>query len=206
MRTIDYIRKVLLKMKKMGSYSKSFNEGLKLEGEFELIATNKDGKIIDHIKEKNIILNNIKEKVIQSLMTGSIDKIFRMAIGDNGAIVGDPFTPKVPSATDTALEHEVYRKDVSWPPSVDTANLKITFIGTFNSVDVPSTSYSNASEQRVNEAMLVCGDGVLGGGDIYSPNPADADESGVSRRCFKSIPFDIANDITITIRWSLFMR
>ena len=158
---------------------------------------------IDEIDLENIILDNGKQKVIESLNTGSLDQIFRMAVGDDGASITDLFQPKVPTVTMTELYHEVYRRDISSSiPGVK----QVEFVASFNSTFVPDSSFQNASKRFINEAALVMGDGVLGGGDIVAPNIVDADESLFSIRTFKSIPFEQGDDITITIRWTIFIQ
>ena len=82
------------------------------------------------------------------------------------------------------------------------------FVASFNSVDVDSSSYSLA-DRVINEAALIIGDGVLTvGGDQKqvnsdTPDVVDADEIMVSTRTFNSASFDPAEDVTITITWTL---
>jgi hypothetical protein len=203
MNNIKYLNKFFSKLR--NKFSIISKDKLFIKGLIEIIYQDKNGKII-LIQKDNIVLEAIKKKVIDSFYTGSINKIFRMAIGDNGTITGDPFTPKIPAETDTGLYHEVYRKDIDWPPIIDPGGKKITFQGTFQSIDIPSTSWMNAAQQRINEALLVAGDGVLGGGDVWAPNLPDADEFAIAKRTFKSISFEAALDMIITIKWSLFIE
>jgi len=82
------------------------------------------------------------------------------------------------------------------------------FVTTFNAVDVPTTSFSNPSQPRVNEVGLVIIDPTAGGGlvrvAVDAPALPQSDEVLLSIRCFKSVPFEAANDISITIRYTLF--
>lgn len=82
------------------------------------------------------------------------------------------------------------------------------FVATFNAVDVPTTSFSNPSQPRVNEVGLVIIDPTAAGGlvraAVSAPSLPQTDEVLLSIRCFKSVPFEAANDISITIRYTLF--
>jgi len=135
--------------------------------------------------------------------------IFRMAIGDGGTPAGGLFNPKLPDSTwpsRTGLFHEVIRQDISVfsEPTLTSAR----FVGNFNSVDVDPSSFS-ISNQVINEASLVIGDGVLTvGGDKKQVNkvPADvldADEVMLSTRTFNSVSFAPVDDVTVTVTWTI---
>ena len=141
---------------------------------------------------------------------GFAGSIFRMAVGDGGTPPGELFNPKLPDATwpaRTDLFHEVIRQDIS-VFTTPTPN-SMRFVGSFNSIDVHPDSYSLA-DRVINEAALIIGDGVLtiGGDKKQITNPtlaesADPDEVMVSTRTFKSASFDFAEDVTITITWTI---
>ena len=179
------------------------NDGMRLRGHVEIEVKNKHGQVIDKFNADNVILNIGKQKVTDAFISGNLNRIFRMAIGDDGAMTGDLLQPKTPDATMTALYHEVYRKDRGGY-TVGTRQVLIT--ADFNSADVPNSSFINAGARYINEAALVVGDGILGGPAIAAPALPDADESLFSIRCFKSIPFDAVDNITITIRWTIFVQ
>jgi hypothetical protein len=84
------------------------------------------------------------------------------------------------------------------------------FIATFNVADVPLSSYSNPSQPRINEVGLVIINPVAVDGiprtDVAAPNSPPADEVLMTVRCFKSVPFELANDVAITIRYTIFME
>lgn len=183
--------------------TRPLSDKFRYTGEIDIIVK-KRGVEIDKFSIKNIVVNNGKQLALEAIALGDKHQIFRMAIGSDGAMTGDLFSPKIPTAEETALYHEVYRKDIGATPTIGTR--QATFIAEFNSVDVPDSSFLNASKRYINEAALIMGDGVLGGGDKYSPQPPDSDESMFSKRCFKSIPFDAGDDITITVRWSIFAQ
>lgn len=195
----DIIKQILEKILPPCQYKDPINIG----GRLHIIVKDKNGNVIDEFKQDNIVLNNGKQKVIESLETGSVDPVFRMAVGDAGASVGDPFQPLIPDVAETALYHEIYRKDIE---TITPGTHEIEFKTDFKSVDVPATAFQNQNFQVVNEALLVMGDGMLGGGDIYPPTTPDIDESAFAKRCFKSIPFESVNDITITIRWTIYIQ
>lgn len=168
-------------------------------------------RIIDRLKIKNIILNLGKDTVINSLVSGALSPILRMAIGDRGTIPSDPTVPKVPVATMSALYNEVYRADIDavivnvGTPTVHEAK----FIKTFAATDIPLSSYSNQSSPVVNEVGLVTanpGDIPFPRTPVAAPNPPPSDESLFSIRTYRSVPFVAANDITVTIRYTIFIE
>lgn len=82
------------------------------------------------------------------------------------------------------------------------------FIATFDAADVALTAFANPSQPRVNEVGLVFIDpSALAGlvrAPVTSPDPNNSDEVLMTIRTFKSVPFEAANDITITIRYTIF--
>lgn len=160
----------------------------------------------------NIIVNGGKDKVIESLTSGFINIIARMAIGDRGTIPADPTVPKVPVETQDALFNEVYRDDVDATIlNVGTPTThEVKFIKTFSSLVIPITSFSNQAAPTVNEVGLITAD-VLGGAPlprapVAAPNAPDADEALFSIRTFKSVPFESANEISVTIRYTIYIE
>jgi hypothetical protein len=161
---------------------------------------------------ENIIVNVGKDRVITSLTTGFIRTIARMAIGDRGTIPSDPTVPKVPTSTMTALYDEVFRSDID----VTTLNVgtptihEVKFIKTFSALTVPITSFSNQANPAVNEVALILCDLLTGAPlprpDVAAPNTNLADEEMFSIRCFKSVPFEAANEIAVTIRYSIYIE
>lgn len=162
---------------------------------------------------KNFIVDvgvtGVRDILIGANGGGFTGSIFRMAVGDGGTPPSELFNPKLPDATwpaRTGLFHEVIRQDISVFSTPTFASMR--FVGSFNSVDVDPTSYSIAAKV-VNEASLILGDGVLtGGGDKVQinkvpPDTADADEIMLSMRTFKSASFDPAEDVTITVTWTI---
>jgi hypothetical protein len=132
-----------------------------------------------------------------------------MAVGDGGVPPAELFNPKLPDATwpaRTALYHEIIRQDISVFTTPTTASMR--FVGSFNSVGIDPTGYSLAAKV-INEAALIVGDGVLTGGggpkqvNKTVPDVVDPDEIMMSTRTFKSTSFDDAEDVTITITWTI---
>lgn len=82
------------------------------------------------------------------------------------------------------------------------------FSTTFDSVDVPITSFANPSQPRINEVGLVIIDPTASGGlarpPVASPALVESDEVLMTIRTFKSVPFEVANDVSITIRYTIF--
>jgi hypothetical protein len=209
-------------------------DGLPLKGKVEIWAYKK-GVLFDHQTHKNILFFQGFAEIIRTLSTipgvnSAVSTkpriINRMAVGDLGTVPSDPTTPKVPteglpqelSPTTNGLYHEVYRKDV------DTRNLTITpcnssgdgavnqceFIATFDAVDVSSSAFTVSSNPVLNEVGLVIIDPTAAGGitrsAVTGPTAPPTDEVIMSIRCFKSIPFDAADEISVTIQYTLFME
>jgi len=168
-------------------------------------------EIIDTIVENNIILAAGKNKTLHSLVTGFNKAICRMAIGDRGALPSDPTVPKVPNQKMTALYNEIYRSDLD--DIIETLSEdvhQIKFIKSFSALNVPTASFSNQAKPVVNEIGLVMCDLLSGTPlprpDIAFPDKPLADEELFSIRCYKSVPFEAANEIAITIRYTVFIE
>ena len=168
-------------------------------------------RILDQMTVKNIIVNGGKDKVIHSLVGGSMEPILRMAIGDRGTIPSDPTTPKVPVATMSSLYNEVYRADIDavieniGTPTVHEAK----FIKTFAAVDIPLSSFSDQTNPVVNEIGLITADpGIIPfpRSPVSAPTAPPADEALFSIRTYRSVPFVAANDISVTIRYTIFIE
>jgi hypothetical protein len=175
----------------------------------------KTDQLIDYIDIKNLIVNSGKSKVITSLVAGSTNPIGRMCIGDRGTIPSDPTVPKVPAETTTAitgLYNEVYRGDIDGITlNVGTLGInEARFTKTFSALDIPIASFSNQSKPVVNEVGLITYDPGYGPipsrAPVWAPNAPMADETLFSIRTFKSVPFEAANEISVTIRYTIFIE
>jgi len=160
---------------------------------------------------KNIIVNVGKDKIVAALSTGSTDIIGRMAVGDRGTLPSDSTVPKVPVATMDALYNEVYRADVEavvldvGTPTVH----EVLFIKTFAAADIPITSFSNQAAPVLNEVGLITadpGEGIFPRSPVIAPSSPPADERLFSIRTYRSVPFEAANDIAVTIRYTIFIE
>jgi hypothetical protein len=172
-------------------------------------------ELLDYQDLHNIILYQGNAEVIRTLSTISPTTkpriITRMAVGDLGTIPADPTVPKVPVKTMTALYHEIYRKDCdSRTLTLSGSTNKCQFVATFAATDIVISAYSNPSQPRVNEVGLIIIDPTAPSGlvrsAVTSPNVPPSDEVLLSIRTFKSIPFEIANDVSVTIRYTLYME
>lgn len=160
----------------------------------------------------NIIVNAGKDKVIESFTTGFINVIARMAVGDRGTIPSDSTVPKVPVETQSALYNEIYRDDIDatilniGTPTVH----EVRFVKTFSSALIPITAFSNQASPVINETGLIVADLTSGAPlprpPVAFPSAPDADEKLFSIRTFKSVPFEVANDISVTIRYTIFIE
>lgn len=170
-----------------------------------------EGKLLGKQDLMNIVVNVGKDKVIQSLATGFVNPIVRMVIGDRGTIPSDPSEPKVPDATMTGLYNEVFRDDVEATViNVGTPTVhQIQFIKSFSSLVIPITSFSNQALPVVNEVGIITADltvSPLPRPPVAAPATPDADEALFAIRTFKSVPFEAANEIAVTIRYTIFIE
>jgi len=163
---------------------------------------------------KNLVVNAGKDQVIQSLGIGIVKQVCRMAIGDRGTIPSDSTQPKTFDGTRTSLFNEVYRDDVDvttlniGPSAVPAGTHEIKFIKTFDATTIPLNSFSNQAAPVVNEVGLIAADLFTGAplprAPVAAPSAPLADEDLYAMRTFKSVPFDAANQIAVTIRYTLF--
>lgn len=191
-------------------------DGLTIRGDMRVERQVPGGPLELVHESKNFIvdvgLTALRDILIGVNGGGFTGSIFRMAVGDGGVPPGQLFDPYLPDATwpaKTSLFHEMLRQDISTFTTPTSTSMR--FVGSFNSVDLDDSSYSLA-EKVVNEACLIAGDGVLTiGGDQKQVNSSlgppidtvDADEVMVSMRTYKSASFDTAENVTITITWTL---
>jgi hypothetical protein len=172
------------------------------------------GSLLDTQVIENIIVNIGKDKVVQSLTNGYMHPIMRMCIGDRGTLPSDPTVPKVVTATMTRLFNEVYRADIeAVVQNVGTPDAhEVKFIKTFSSVLVPVTAFSNSAKPVINEVGLITADLNMGAFPRdpvyppYEPGQPPADEKLFSIRTFKTVPFEAANEISVTIRYTIFVE
>ena len=161
---------------------------------------------------KNVIVNAGKDRLISGIATGAIHVICRMAIGDRGAMPTDPTVWKTVDATMTGLYNEVYRADTELVVlGIGTADKhEVKFIKTFSAVDVPLTAFSNPGAPVINEVGLITADLTTGSPlprlPVSSPNAPDADEALFAVRTYKSVPFEAANDISVTVRYTIYVE
>ena len=187
----------------------SNRESLTIKG-FVDISVYENGVLIDQICNPNIIVNAGKAEIINTLDDGTNRVLARMAIGDRGTLPSDPTVPKTPDATRTTLYAEAYRQDVddSIPTTVGSTN-EILLVSTFDSVDIPLSAYSDQTNPVINEVGLIMVD-LIGGNPlprtpVASPTAADADEALFAMRTFKTVPFESANETSVTVRYTIFI-
>jgi hypothetical protein len=167
---------------------------------------------IDYIDQKNIVVNVGKDAVITSLTTGYILSLARLAVGDRGTIPSDSTVPKVPVATTTELYNEVYRADAEavvlnvGTPSVH----EVKLVKTFTASDLPITSFSNQAKPVLNEVGIIMINPALPPPlprpPVASPDDPPADEVMFAIRTYKSVPFEVSNDISVTFRYTIFIE
>ena len=187
-------------------------DGFGFKGRVELWAY-KRGELFDHQDLENIVLYQGNAQIITALCSVGPTRpriINRMCIGDLGTIPADTTVPKVPTKTMAGLFHEIYRKDCdSRNLTVSGATNQCQFVATFNAVDIALSAYANPSQARLNEVGLIIidpGAGSITRAPVTNPAVPASDEVVLSIRCFKSVPFEIANDVSITIRYTIYME
>jgi hypothetical protein len=160
----------------------------------------------------NIIVNQGKDQVITNLTpTGVVYPIVRMSIGDRGTIPSDQTVPKVPVATATTLYDEVYRDDIDATVlNVGTPTVhQVQFVKAFSSLVIPLTSFSNQANPIVNEVGLITANlniTPLPRAPVAAPATPPSDEKLFATRTFNSVPFLAANQIAVTVRYTIFIE
>ena len=86
---------------------------------------------------------------------------------------------------------------------------KVLFVTTFRAVDIPLSAYPDQTNPVINEVGLVMIDLITGAQlprtPIASPDEPDEDEALFSMRTFKSVPFESANETSVTVRYTIFI-
>jgi hypothetical protein len=186
----------------------------KLKAYLRIEVRDRNGRLLDvPCDDKNFIVDLGLQRAIE-ILAGDLwipaRRIFRMALGDQGAVIGSPFTPKVPDATwpaRTGLFHEVTRRDIGSFSHPTTKSAR--FSTTFNSSAVDVSSFSSLPN-IVSEAALIIRDPT---GAPFAdtqinkapPDVLDPSESMFSMRTFKSTPFDPADAVVLTAMWTVFI-
>jgi len=187
----------------------SMRDKLSFRGEIRLEFSNKNGRIVQVIEDKNFIVDLGHELVVDILSGTVSSKIFRMAIGDQGTISGQPFVPKAPDATwpaRTGLFHELIRQNNNVPTQPTSKSMR--FLNSFQSANIDTTSFST-SPRVVNEAALIISSGSETGRQQVNKTPPDSldpSENMFSIRTFKSQPFDPADTLTLSVAWTIFVQ
>jgi hypothetical protein len=195
-----------------------FTDGLEIKGHVRVEARDRNGRLICVAYDgPNFIVDAGKQAVLQQLgqafgpILGPGRRIVRrMGLGDQGALIGSPFTPKVPDASwpaRTQLFWELGRK----PPDtiLFPTPKSVRFLTAFNSADFDPSSYSS-SPKICSEASLIIGDPDDGVATLIQPNKASPDpipptDVMLSTRTFKSVPFDPLDAVTVTVLWTIFI-
>lgn len=185
-----------------------------IKGHVRIEVRDRHGRLTDVPYDGENFIVNVGKQVVMDQLAQLFEPgrrtMRRMGLGDQGAITGSPFTPKVPDATwpaRTALFHELGRKNIDIITS--TAPRAIRFMTAFLSSNFDPTSYS-AAPKICSEASLYLGDPADGVVTLIQPNKAPPTVPPVtdvmfSTRTFKSVPFDPADGVTVTVTWTIFI-
>ena len=94
--------------------------------------------------------------------------------------------------------------------SVTGAANQAQFISEFDASSIALSAYSNPSNPVINEVGLVLINPAAPAGlnrlPVTAPTMPPSDEVVMSIRCFPSIPFTLANSVSITIRYTIYME
>jgi len=193
------------------------SEKFSLKGHVRIEVRDRTGRLIDVPYDgENFIVDGGKQAVIQQLgQFFETDRraMRRMSLGDQGAILGSPFTPKVPDVSwpaRTQLFHELGRKNIG--SFLFPTTKSVRFVTSFLSSDFDDTSYS-ALPRICSEASLYIGNPDLVADPItgliqpnkVGPDPIPVDDVMFSTRTFKSVPFDPLDAVTVTVTWTIFI-
>lgn len=100
----------------------------RVKGRVTLIQTDEKGNVIDVREESNLVVNGAYN-LISEWATGASDDTFAsIAVGEGGHVPGNPTIPIPPSETDTALETEIARKNISLMENPDPMKSKFTAV------------------------------------------------------------------------------
>jgi len=195
-----------------------FTDGFRLKGHLRVEAHDRRGRLICVAYDgPNFIVDLGKQKVLEQLgqafgpALGPGRRVMRrMSLGDQGAIIGSPFTPKVPDASwpaRTQLFHELGRKPIDTITFPTTKSVR--HITAFNSAAFDASSYSSVP-RICSEASLYIGDPDDGVATLIQPNKVAPDivpatDKMFSTRTFKSVPFDPLDAVTVTVTWTIFI-
>lgn len=140
-------------------------------------------------------------------MSSTIGVTVGMTVTGTGIPLGAVVT-SIPTPTSIAISVNATSSNSSTTINFAGTVNECQFIATFAASDVALSAFSNPSQPRVNEVGLVIIDPTASGGLVRSavtaPATPDADEVVLSLRTFKSVPFEIANDVSITIRYTIY--
>lgn len=148
----------------------------------------------------------VDQKIISSL-SSTAGVVIGMTVTGTGIPLGAVVTEIITSSSvriSVAATSSNTGINISFAGTVN----ECQFTATFDAVDVPLTAFANPSQPRVNEVGLVIIDPTAGGGivrpPVASPDANASDEVLMTIRTFKSVPFEVANDVSITIRYTIF--
>jgi hypothetical protein len=145
--------------------------------------------------DPNVITDIGREQFLKVICDLSSDHVTKMAIGDGGAPISDPFVPDPPSITDTTLVNNLASQeisDITVQNGGSPAQYFIEYIELFIAADYFTTGlpFLDTSQKVVNEAGLV----------------TSSAELLCARKTFASIPFDPGTNIAVRFTWDIFIN
>ena len=145
--------------------------------------------------EPNVVLNQGREHFLKLFSNLSSDHATKMAVGDGGATLADPFVPIPPDITDTDLANKIVSQEVS---SINTmlagtpAQYLVEYVELFVAADyfVSTLPWIDSGQKVLNEAAIVTWFAEL----------------ACTRKTFPSIPWDPATNIAARFTWDIYVN
>lgn len=151
--------------------------------------------------------NTTSASNILSNLSSTVGLVVGMVVTGTGIPTGSVIS-NVLSSTTVQISNQASSTNVGVNLNFLGSVNECQFIATFDSALVATTAFANPSQPRVNEVGLVIIDPTASAGltraDVAAPTAPPADEVVMTVRTFKSVPFEVANDTTITIRYTIF--
>jgi len=145
--------------------------------------------------DPNVVLDQGREQFLKLIGNLSSDHATKMAVGDGGATIADPFTPIPPSETDTGLTNKIVSQDISSIQVLTSGTPEqwlIEYVELFVAADYfgMSLPWIDSNQKVLNEAAIVTASAEL----------------ACTLKTFASIPWDPATNIAARFTWDIYIN
>jgi hypothetical protein len=148
----------------------------------------------------------IGDEVVNTISTSGIAP--GMSVVGTGVSIGT-VVEDVTSDTQFILSEPAVAPGGSQVLTISGAANQCQFVAAFAATDVPTSAFSNPSAPVINEVGLVIINPTAVSGIARAPVIAPAlpasDEVLMSIRTYNSVPFLVASDVSVTIRYTIFL-